>query len=91
MSHYLTPSKHFSLIKHIEFILECIQLIEQCLSIRSSERPTLDQCLQSEWLKFPSSRDLCLAVIPRRRGGHKDSNSISKSTTGSNSSRGNSL
>lgn len=77
-------------------ILECVQLIEQCLSIRSSERPTLEQCLQSEWLKFPSSRDLSLLLIPRRRiGGHnhhplKDSNSISKSTTGSCSSRGNS-
>lgn len=65
---------------------ECIQLIEQCLSIRSSERPTLDQCLQSEWLKSPSSRDLYLSLIPRRRAGRKDS----KSTTGSCSSRGNS-
>jgi serine/threonine protein kinase len=70
---------------------ECIQLIEQCLCIRSSERPTLEQCFQSEWLKLPSSRDLCLALIPRRRGGHKDSNRLSKSTTGSSSSRGNSL
>jgi len=86
-------------MKHITIIymvLECIQLIEQCLSIRSSERPTLEQCLQSEWLKFPSSKDLCLLLMPRRRGGHnhhqlKDSNSISKSTTGSCSSRGNSL
>ena len=71
--------------------LECVQLIEQCLSIRSSERPTLEQCLQSDWLKLPSSRDLCLALIPRRRAGHKDSNGISKSSTGSSSSRGNSL
>lgn len=71
--------------------LECVQLIEQCLSIRSSERPTLEQCLQSEWLKSPSSRDLCLALIPRRRAGHKHSNNSSKSNTGSSSSRGNSL
>ena len=51
--------------------LECIQLIEQCLSIRSSERPSLEQCLQSEWLKLPSSKDLSLSLVPRRRGGHK--------------------
>ncbi|CAF0766226.1 unnamed protein product [Rotaria sordida] len=75
---------------------ECVQLIEQCLSIRSSERPTLEQCLQSTWLKLPSSRDLCLSLVPRRRGGHnhnqlKDLNSLSKLTTGSFSSRGNSL
>ena len=44
--------------------IECVQLIEQCLAIRSSERPTLEQCLQSNWLKLPSSRDLCLS---RRR------------------------
>ncbi|CAF0880894.1 unnamed protein product [Adineta ricciae] len=66
---------------------DCIQLIEQCLSIRSSERPTLDECLQSEWLKSPSSRDLCLAHVPRRRPGRNSSSSKSASS----SSRGNSL
>ncbi|CAF2996744.1 unnamed protein product [Rotaria socialis] len=66
---------------------ECVKLIEQCLSIRSSERPTLDECLKSEWLKYPSSRDLCLSLAPRRRRGHTSSSS--KST--SSSSRGNSL
>lgn len=80
----------------IYLYLECVQLIEQCLSIRSSERPTLDECLQSAWLKFPSSRDLCLSLAPRRRGGPhhsqvKDLNSLSKSTTSSLTSRGNSL
>jgi hypothetical protein len=69
------------------FFLECVHLIEQCLSIRSSERPTLEQCLNSEWLKYPSSRDLCLSLLSRRRGGRNSSSS--KSTN--SSSRGSSL
>jgi hypothetical protein len=81
---------HFNYIYGL--ILECVQLIEQCLSIRSSERPTLEQCLQSEWLKFPSSKDLSLLLISRRRtAGHNHSQlKDSKSMTGSCSSRGNS-
>jgi len=60
-------------------ILECIQLIEQCLSIRSSERPTLEQCLQSEWLKYPSLRDLTLSLVPRKRSGRQSLSSSSSS------------
>lgn len=81
-------SQYEILLKNILiFLLECVKLIERCLSIRSSERPTLDECLKSEWLKQPSSRDLCLSLLPRRRRGTNSSSS--KST--SSSSRGNSL
>ncbi|CAF0748155.1 unnamed protein product [Didymodactylos carnosus] len=66
---------------------ECINLITQCLSIRSSERPTIDQCLQSSWLKLPNSRDLRLATSLRSR---KDSVKSNVSSLVSNGSRGNS-
>ena len=62
--------------EHFAFLLECVKLIEQCLAIRSSERPTLDQCFQSDWLKSPSSRDLSLPLLSRRRG-HSGSTSSS--------------
>lgn len=75
--------------------LECIELIQQCLAIRSSERPSLEECLQSTWLKLPSSRDLRIPLAPRRRPtrhqSKKDSTSPSTTNSSSSSSRGNSL
>jgi len=75
---------------------ECIELIQRCLAIRSSERPSLEECLRSTWLKLPSSRDLRISVAPRRRPtrhqSKKDSTSSPCTTnSSSSSSRGNSL
>ncbi|CAF0977797.1 unnamed protein product [Didymodactylos carnosus] len=66
---------------------ECINLITCCLSIRSSERPTTEQCIQSDWLKLPHSRDLRLATSLRLR---KDTVKSNASSLVSNGSRGNS-
>jgi len=71
-------------LKFPDISQECINLIQRCLSVRSSERPTIEQLIQSDWLKLPSTRDLCLSATVRSR-----KNSL-KSSVSSLGSRGNS-